>query len=212
MRLLRALVILGCVWLLASGTGWAQAVAGSQVSGVVQGFERRRRFPASRSPSPRPTPATTRTVVHRRGRRVRLPEPAGRSVPAEGRRCRASTPTCRTASSCRSAPTRRSTSTLAVGSDRRAGHGHRRTPTMVETRSTGVGQVIDNQRVIEIAAERPAGDRADLPRPAWPRPRRPATSTPTRTIRPSRSRWPAARPTASPTSWTAAPTTIRSTT
>ena len=36
MRLLRALVILGWVWLLASGTGWAQAVAGSQIAGVVR--------------------------------------------------------------------------------------------------------------------------------------------------------------------------------
>ena len=86
---------------------------------------------------------------HRRRRRVRLSEPAGRARTSSRPTCRGSAPSCRTASSCRSTPTRCSTSRMQIGAV-----SEQLTVTanasMVETRSTGIGQVIDNQRVVEL--------------------------------------------------------------
>ena len=101
--------------------------------------------------------------------------------------------------------------TLARRRDQRADHGHGQYVRMVETRNTGVGQVIDNQRVLELplngrqvtelillsglATTAPAGDLNTN------------KNFPTVTISVA-----GGRPTASPSSWMAARTTIRSTT
>ena len=98
-----------CVWLLAAGTGWAQAVAGSQVSGVVKDSSGGV-LPGVEVTITKTDTGTARTVFTGADGAYVFPEPAGRPLPAEGRRSRASTPTCRRASSCRSTPTRRSTS------------------------------------------------------------------------------------------------------
>ena len=205
--------ILGAALGLADGRGDRLGPGGRGLAGLGrrEGFQRRR-APRRRGDDHQDRHRRRLAPCSRAPTAPMSSEPAGRPVPAEGRRCRASTPTCRKASSCRSTPIRRSTSRLAVGNI-----GEQVTVTASVDRPsrrgpTGVGQVIDNQQVTRDAAERPAGDRADLPlRPrhvgAGGRPR-----TPTRTIRPSPSRSPAGRPTASPTSWTAGRTTIRSTT
>ena len=61
----------------------------------------------------------TRTCRHRWHWHLRDAEPAHRSLPAGGRRCRVSAPTCRPASCCRSARRRRSTPRSASAISRR---------------------------------------------------------------------------------------------
>ena len=82
---------------------------------------------------------------------------------------------------------------------------------LVETKNTGVGQVIDNQRIMEMPLNgRQATELIFLSGVAVVGAgRRPRTRT--RISRPSPSLSPEDKPTASPTSWTAARTTIRST-
>ena len=143
--------ILGAGADLAPGRGNRLGPGGRGLPGFRrrEGFERRR--PARRRGHDHQDRHRHRPDrVHRRRRRLRVSEPAGRPVQAEGRRCRGSTPTCRRASSCRSTPIPTIDVALAVGQRRRAGHGRRRASATVETRSTGVGQVIDNQQVTEI--------------------------------------------------------------
>ena len=124
---------------------WAQAVAGSQVSGVVQRLERRRASRRRGHRSPRPTPARSARCSPAPTARTSFPNlPVGpyqlkvvlqgfNTYVQDGIVLQVSTnPTINV--------------TLAVGSDQRAGHGRPRTPRLVETTNTGVGQVIDNQR------------------------------------------------------------------
>ena len=83
--------------------------------------------------------------------------------------------------------------------------------TLVETQNTGVGQVIDNQRVMELPLNgRQATELIFLSGLATSAPAGDLNTN--KNFRPSPSRWRAGRRTASPTSWTAARTTIRSTT
>ena len=147
MRSLRPVFGAILVWLLSSGTGWAQAVASSQIAGAVR----------DASGGVLPGAAVTITKTDTGMMRTTY---AGRTEASCFRTCRsdrisskscfrASTPICAMASCCRSTATRASTSRSAS-----ADLGEQITVTantaMVETRSTGVGQVIDNERVMEI--------------------------------------------------------------
>ena len=133
---------------LAAGTAWAQAVAGSQVSGVVTDSSGGA-FPGVEVTITKTDTGIVRTVVTQADGDYTFPEPAGRTVSAEGRA--------------------RRVQHLRAGRHRPAGQhqpdDQRRrwrsatsarqvtvaaNTAMVETRSTGIGQVIDNQRVLEM--------------------------------------------------------------
>ena len=147
MRLLRALVILALVWLQASGTGWAQAVAGSQIAGVVRdsggGV-----LPGAEITATKTDTGMTRTVFAGPDGSYVIP-----NLPVGPYQLRIVLQGFQTylrdgiVLQVNSNPT--VDVTLSVGAI-----GEQITVTagtaMVETRSTGVGQVIDNERVMEI--------------------------------------------------------------
>ena len=147
MRLLRALVVLGCVWLPASGTGWAQAVAGSQIAGVVRdsggGV-----LPGAEITATKTDTGMTRTVFAGPDGAYVLPNlpvgPYQLKIVLQGFQTYLRDGIVLQVNSNPIVDV-----TLSVGAI-----GEQITVTagtaMVETRSTGVGQVIDNERVMEI--------------------------------------------------------------
>ena len=147
MRLLRALVILGLVWLLASGTGWAQAVAGSQIAGVVRdsggGV-----LPGAEITATKTDTGMTRTVFAGPDGAYVIPNlpvgPYQLRIVLQGFQTYLRDGIVLQVNSNPIVDV-----TLSVGAI-----GEQITVTagtaMVETRSTGVGQVIDNERVMEI--------------------------------------------------------------
>ena len=147
MRLLRALVILGCVWLPASGTGWAQAVAGSQIAGVVRdsggGV-----LPGAEITATKTDTGMTRTVFAGPDGAYVIPNlpvgPYQLKIVLQGFQTYLRDGIVLQVNSNPIVDV-----TLSVGAI-----GEQITVTagtaMVETRSTGVGQVIDNERVMEI--------------------------------------------------------------
>ncbi len=147
MRLLRALVILGCVWLLASGTSWAQAVAGSQIAGVVRdsggGV-----LPGAEITATKTDTGMTRTVFAGPDGAYVIPNlpvgPYQLKIVLQGFQTYLRDGIVLQVNSNPIVDV-----TLSVGA-----LGEQVTVTagtaMVETRSTGVGQVIDNERVMEI--------------------------------------------------------------
>ena len=147
MRTWRTLLSIGLVWLIAAGTSWAQAVAGSQVSGVVKDSSGGV-LPGVEVTITKTDTGTVRTVFTGADGAYVIPNlPVGpyklkavlqgfNTYVQEGIVLQVNTnPTIDVA--------------LAVGSV-----GEQVTvtanTTTVETRSTGVGQVIDNQQVTEI--------------------------------------------------------------
>ena len=143
----RTILGAGLVWLLAAGTGWAQAVAGSQVSGVVKDSSGGV-LPGVEVTITKTDTGTARTVITGADGAYVFPNlPVGpytlkvvlqgfNTYVQEGIVLQVNTnPTIDVA--------------LAVGNV-----GEQVTVTAssatVETRSTGVGQVIDNQQVTEI--------------------------------------------------------------
>jgi len=146
-RTWRTLLSIGLVWLIAAGTSWAQAVAGSQVSGVVKDSSGGV-LPGVEVTITKTDTGTVRTVFTGADGAYVIPNlPVGpyklkavlqgfNTYVQEGIVLQVNTnPTIDVA--------------LAVGSV-----GEQVTvtasTTTVETRSTGVGQVIDNQQVTEI--------------------------------------------------------------
>ena len=147
MESVRAVLGAMLVWLLASVAS-AQAVAGSQLAGVIKDSSGRR--------------APGRVRHHRQNgyrddplgddgcrRDVCVPEPSGRSLPVEGGAGRLQHPGPGRHRPAGQHQPPRSTWTLTVGSI-----GEQVTvaasSAMLETRWTGVGQVIDNQQVTQI--------------------------------------------------------------
>ena len=147
MRSLRPVLGAILVWLLSSGTGWAQAVAGSQLAGVVRDSSGGV-LPGVQVTITKTDTGMTRTIV------------TGPTVATSFRTCRSGRISSRSRSQgfntyvqdgivlqVNTNPTVEVT--LSVGN-----LGEQVTVTantaMVETRSTGVGQVIDNERVNEI--------------------------------------------------------------
>jgi Carboxypeptidase regulatory-like domain len=147
MRLLRALVILGLVWLQASGTCLAQAVAGSQIAGVVRdsggGV-----LPGAEITATKTDTGMTRTVFAGPDGSYVLPNlpvgPYQLRIVLQGFQTYLRDGIVLQVNSNPIVDV-----TLSVGAI-----GEQITVTagtaMVETRSTGVGQVIDNERVMEI--------------------------------------------------------------
>ena len=147
MRLLRPLVIVALAWLLASGTGWAQAVAGSQIAGVVRdsggGV-----LPGAEITATKTDTGMTRTVFAGPDGAYVLPNlpvgPYQLKIVLQGFQTYLRDGIVLQVNSNPVVDV-----TLSVGAI-----GEQITVTagtaMVETRSTGVGQVIDNERVMEI--------------------------------------------------------------
>jgi hypothetical protein len=147
MKLLRPLVIVTLAWLLASGTGWAQAVAGSQIAGVVRdsggGV-----LPGAEITATKTDTGMTRTVFAGPDGAYVIPNlpvgPYQLKIVLQGFQTYLRDGIVLQVNSNPVVDV-----TLNVGAI-----GEQITVTagtaMVETRSTGVGQVIDNERVTEI--------------------------------------------------------------
>ena len=123
MRTIRGLIICTFVLLLTSSPAWAQATA--ELNGRVTD-ESGAVLPGVTVTATQTDTGFTRTVVTDDDRQLRDAEPADRSVPAGGRRCRDSGPTCRPASCCRSARRRRSMPRSASAISRRRCRSKRR--------------------------------------------------------------------------------------